>query len=227
MANRRVDQLLSSLGYCTRREAQALCDQGRVQLDGAPVGDASARVDPSRLRVDDQPVDPVELLLRFHKPLGTVCSHDEGEGPTIYQLLPERWRRREPKVVSIGRLDKDTSGLLLLTDVGPLVQRFTSPKRHVDKVYEATLDGPVTAAHVEAFAAGIQLEGEEAACLPARLRPLEGHRAEVTLQEGRYHQVRRMFAACGLKVLELHRPRFGAYSLDGLEPGAWELLSLP
>lgn len=226
---RRLDQLLSSLGYCSRREAQALCDQGRVTLAGAAVDDASQRVDPALVQLDQAPLEfPHGLLVMLNKPVGLVCSHDPREGPRVYDLLPERWQHRDPKVTTIGRLDKDTSGLLLFTDQGQLVQRLTSPRHHVDKVYLATLDREATPAMIEAFAAGLELqeEGERVKTLPALLRPVGDRRAEVTLREGRYHQVRRMFAAVGAHVVALERTGFGDWSLGELAPGQWKALPL-
>jgi 16S rRNA pseudouridine516 synthase len=217
-ATRRVDQLLSSLGYCSRKEARALCAQGRVTVDGLPVKDASARVVAARVALDGEPLDfPDGLFVMLHKPVGLVCSHDSREGARVYELLPEPWLRRDPKVNTVGRLDKETSGLILLTDVGALVQRLTSPKHHVDKVYEATLDATP----------GILLDGEDEPTLPAKLEVLGDRRVQVTLSEGRYHQVRRMFAACGLHVEALKRTRFGEWSLGELPEGEWTALPLP
>lgn len=227
---RRLDQLLSSLGYCSRKEAQVLCDEGRVLVAGQPLDDASRRVDPAQVTLDDEPLEfPDGLLVMLHKPVGLVCSHDSKEGPRVYDLLPERWQQRDPKVTSIGRLDKDTSGLLLFTDQGPLVQRLTSPRHHVDKVYVATLDREPTAAMSDAFARGLELvEGNERVkTLPAVLRALGDKRAEVTLREGRYHQVRRMFTAVGAQVLSLERTCFGEWSLGDLPPGEWLALPFP
>lgn len=227
---RRLDQLLSSLGYCSRKEAQALCDAGRVQAAGQPLEDAGKRVDPALVRLDDEPLDfPQGLLVMLNKPVGLVCSHDVKEGPRVYDLLPERWQQRDPKVTSIGRLDKDTSGLLLFTDQGQLVQRLTSPRHHVDKVYVATLDRAPTAEMTAAFARGIELneEGERLQTMPAVLKPLDGTRAEITLREGKYHQVRRMFAALGVHVVSLERVRVGEWTLGDLPPGTWRALPLP
>lgn len=221
---RRVDQLLSSLGYCSRKEAQQWCDAGRVKLGDEVVDDAGRRVDPEQVRLDDAPLDfPGGLTVLFHKPVGLVCTHDSREGQRIYDVLPPRWLLRSPQVTSVGRLDKDTSGLLVITDDGPLVQRMTSPKHHVEKVYEATLDGEVTQAIIDGFARGVALRefAETVTTQPARLRVLPDGRAEVTVREGRYHQVRRMFAAHGLHVTALHRTRFGPWSLGALAPGEW------
>lgn len=223
---RRLDQLLSSLGYCSRREARTWVDDGRVTVGGEPADDSGARVDEASVRVDGEPLDqPDGLLVLLHKPLGLVCSHDGREGPNVYTLLPERWRRRNPVVTSVGRLDKDTSGLLLLTDQSPLVHRLTSPKHKVPKVYRATVDRDLDPALVGRFAAGtLVLPGEDTPCAPAELTLDSPREARLTLTEGRFHQVRRMFAAAGATVLTLHRERFGQLDLAGLAPGEWRLL---
>jgi 16S rRNA pseudouridine516 synthase len=226
--SRRVDQLLSSLGHCSRREARGLCAEGRVTVDGVPVRSASERVEPSRVLLDGKPLDfPDGLFVMMHKPVGLVCSHDSRDGARIYDVLPHSWLHRNPRVSSVGRLDKDTSGLLLLTDVGALVQRLTSPKHHVDKVYEATLDGTPGPEVIARFAAGVKLDGDEDETMPAKLEVLGERRAQVTLREGKYHQVRRMFAACGLHVVALKRTRFGPWTLGDLPEGAWRALPLP
>jgi len=222
---RRVDQLLSSLGYCSRKAAQELCDQERLTLDGTLLTRASQRVEGAQVRLDGEPLEfPDGLVVMLHKPLGYVCSHDERDGRMIYELLPERWRRRDPVITTVGRLDKETSGVLLVTDDGKLVHRLTSPRYHVEKVYLASLDGPVTDACRKAFATGVTLESDEEPTLPAGLEVLADGRAQVTVHEGRYHQVRRMFAACGLHVTALERTRVGPWSLGDLPSGAWREL---
>lgn len=221
----RLDQLLASLGYGSRREVHRLIDEGRVTLTQVPADDPSAKVDPREVLVDGEPLDhPGPLLLMLHKPLGVVCSHDLREGPSVYDLLPERWRRRNPKINSVGRLDKETSGLLLLTDQTELVHRFTSPKHKVSKVYLATLDKDVPSSVIALFSSGeLMLEGEDRPCLPAELTILSPREVKVELTEGRYHQVRRMFlAACGATVLVLHRANFGRLSLGALAPGKFK-----
>jgi 16S rRNA pseudouridine516 synthase len=223
---RRLDQLLSNLGYCSRSEAREWIKVGRIEVAGRPADDPGQKSHPAAVRVDGEPLDhPDGLLLLLNKPLGLVCSHDAREGPNVYGLLPERWRRRNPAVTSIGRLDKDTSGLLLLTDQSELVHRLTSPKHKVPKVYRATLSADVPADATARFASGaLLLAGENEPCAPAELRPLAAREAALTLTEGRYHQVRRMFAAVGCEVLTLHRERFGHLDLGGLPPGAWREL---
>ncbi|HVT72222.1 MAG TPA: pseudouridine synthase [Lacunisphaera sp.] len=225
-AMRRLDQLLANLGYCSRREARAWIEDGRVTVRGEVADDFGAKADPAEVRIDGEPPDhPDGLLLLLHKPVGLVCSHDEREGPNVYSLLPPRWRRRNPGVTSVGRLDKDTSGLLLLTDQTELVHRLTSPRHKVPKIYRATLDADVPAGTAALFAGGtLRLKDEDEPCAPAELRLLAPREAELTLTEGRYHQVRRMFASQGCEVLTLQRVRFGALTLDGVSPGTWREL---
>ena len=229
MSVRRLDQLLANLGYCSRREVRDWLKAGRVAVAGKTADDPGVKPSPAAVRVDGEPLDhPDGLLLLLNKPLGLTCSHDAAEGPLIYDLLPARWRARNPVVTSIGRLDKETSGLLLLTDHTDLVHRLTSPKHKVPKVYRATTDRDLSPGLVAVFAAGtLQLDGEKEPCAPATLRLLGPREAEVTLIEGKYHQVRRMFAAAGgATVLTLHRTSFGALTLGDLKPGKYRELSL-
>ena len=225
---RRIDQLLANLGYCSRREARDWVDAGRVTVAGKAVEDPGRKAAADEVRVDGEPLDhPEGLLLVLHKPLGLVCSHEEREGPNVYSLLPARWRRRNPIVTSIGRLDKETSGLLLLTDQSLLVHQLTSPKHKVPKVYRATVDRDLSPELPPLFAGGtLLLPGEPKPCAPAQLAILAPREAALTLTEGRYHQVRRMFAATGATVVTLHRERFGDLDLGGLAPGQWRELPL-
>jgi 16S rRNA pseudouridine516 synthase len=225
---RRIDQLLANLGYCSRREARAWLAAGRVAVRGELADDPAKKVSSADVTVDGEAVDhPDGLLLMLHKPTGLVCSHDEREGANVYSLLPERWRQRNPQVTSIGRLDKDTSGLLLLTDQSALVHRLTSPKHKVPKIYRATVDRDLTPDLVPAFASGtLTLAGEKEPCAPAELQLISAREAEVTLIEGRYHQVRRMFSAFGATVLTLHRTHFGKLELGDLPAGTWRELPL-
>ena len=227
----RLDRLLANLGYGSRREVNALVRDGRVTLDGAALKDAGAKVPvspdlPARMTISGKPVDPpAPLTILMHKPLGVVCSHKEA-GRSVYELLPHRWRARMPGLSTIGRLDKETSGLLLITDDGTLLHRVISPRSHVAKRYRATLDRPLNGEVGAVFAAGtLMLEGEADPLAPALLEPLSPKEAYLTITEGRYHQVRRMFAAVGNHVTALHRDRIGGLSLpDDLEPGAWQVL---
>lgn len=225
---RRLDQLLSSLGYCSRREAVSLVKAGRVKLDGSALTKADAKVDPHAITLDNKLLEaPDGLLAMLHKPVGYVCTHGDGEGPTIYELLPDQWLRRNPAVTSVGRLDKDTSGLLLVTDIGSLVHRFTSPKADMEKVYLAEVDRDLDPQLVEVFARGdLMLRSEDKPCLPAKLEIVSSKTARLTITEGRYHQVRRMFASQGWHVEKLHRERFGEHELGDLVEGEWRMISL-
>ena len=228
----RLDRLLSNLGYGSRREVQQVIWAGLVTLDGEVVDDSDAKfaVTPdlsARMIVDGEPLDPPPgFAVMLNKPLGVTCSHKE-LGPLVYALLPERWRRREPAISAVGRLDKDTSGLLLMTDDGALLHKIISPRSNVSKRYEVTLDRPLRGDEVTLFASGtMMLEGEEKPLLPAQMEVVSDRRAYVTISEGRYHQVRRMFAAVGNHVTALHRDRVGGLQLpDDLAPGQFRLLT--
>lgn len=227
----RLDRLLANLGYGSRKEVQALVAAGKVMLDGKPLKDSGVRIAvdatlPERMTIRGVAVDPpAPLVLMMHKPLGVVCSHKE-DGEKIYDLLPRRWRLRDPALSTVGRLDKETSGLILITDDGDFLHRVISPKRHVPKSYLAKLDRDLNGSEGEVFAAGtLMLEGEEKPLLPARLEVVDERTARLTITEGRYHQVRRMFAAVGNHVVDLHRERIGGLVLpDDLEPGQHRIL---
>ncbi len=227
----RVDKLLGSMGYGSRTEMARLGKAGGIVLDGADLTDVSKRIAvtpdlTARMEIDGQPLDPVPgLVMMLHKPLGMTCSRKE-DGALVYDVLPPRWRRRDPAISTIGRLDKQTTGLLLLTDDGDLLHRVISPKRHVAKVYRATLARPLVGTEGDVFAAGgLVLEGEDKPLSPAVLEILSPTEARLTVTEGRYHMVRRMFAAVGNHVEGLHRERVGGLALpDDLAPGAWRLL---
>lgn len=226
---RRLDQILASFGYCSRREAKDWLRAGRVTVNGGLERRPECKAAPDSVRVDGEPVEcPGGLLALLHKPAGFVCSRDEREGPSVFDLLPPRWSHRNPPVTTVGRLDKDTTGVLLITDQGELVQRWTSPRHKVPKVYEVTVDRPLRADLPDVFGAGtLVLAGECAPCLPARLEIVSPTTARLELTEGRYHQVKRMFAALGWNVVRLHRSRFGQFELEDLPPGQWRLLPLP
>jgi len=227
----RLDRLLANMGYGSRKEVQQLVRAGLVTLDGKAVADAEMRlaVAPelsARMQVRGAALDPPPgMALMLHKPLGVTCSHKEA-GPLVYDLLPGRWRARDPAISTVGRLDKETSGLLLMTDDGALLHRIISPKKHVAKRYLATLARPLEGHEAERFASGeLMLDGEDKPLLPAKLEPLSERQAWLTITEGRYHQARRMFAAVGNHVEALHRDRIGALELPAdLEPGAFRLM---
>jgi 16S rRNA pseudouridine516 synthase len=228
----RLDRLLANLGYGSRREVNTLVRKGAVIFDGVAVSDGGLKVPvvadlPTRMTIEGAPVDPpAPLTLLMHKPLGVVCSHRE-PGRSVYELLPRRWRARTPGLSTIGRLDLDTTGLLLITDDGPLLHRVISPRSHVAKRYVASLARPMRGDEGELFAAGtLMLESETEPLAPAILEVLSPTTARLTITEGRYHQVRRMFAAVGNHVEALHRDKIGGLTLpDALGPGDWRILS--
>jgi len=227
----RVDRLLGSMGYGSRTEMVRLGRAGGIVLDGVDLTDVSKRIAvtpdlPLRMEIDGEPLDPPPgLVMMLHKPLGMTCSRKE-DGALVYDVLPPRWKRRDPAISTIGRLDKATTGLLLLTDDGDLLHRVISPRRHVAKVYRATLARPLEGHEGEVFAAGgLVLEGEDKPLSPAVLEVLSPTEARLTVTEGRYHMVRRMFAAVGNHVEGLHRERVGGLALPAdLAPGDWRLL---
>jgi 16S rRNA pseudouridine516 synthase len=229
-ATLRLDRLLANLGYGSRREVQRLVVMGLVTLDGVTLEDSDQRIAitpdlSSRMTVDDEPLDPPPgLVVVMNKPLGVTCSHKEP--PLVYSLLPERWRAREPAISTVGRLDKDTSGLLLLTDDGALLHKIISPRSNVAKRYDVTLDRPLRGGEEKIFASGeLMLESETTPLLPVPMEIVSPTRAFVTLTEGRYHQVRRMFAAVGNHVTALHRDRIGGLTLPAdLPPGEFRIL---
>ena len=221
----RLVKLIANLGYGSRKEVQWLFREGRITNAAGEVLYADDSLDHDDVRVDGQPLDPAPgLLLMLHKPTGYTCSTRDA-GRLVYDLLPPRFRLRQPVLSTVGRLDRDTSGLLLFTDDGQLLHRIISPKAKLPKVYVATLAEDLRGGEAALFASGtLLLEGEKAPLLPAELEVLGARSARLTLHEGRYHQVRRMFAAAGNHVVTLHRERIGGLGLDGLPPGEWRPL---
>ncbi len=220
---------LANLGYGTRREVTTLCELRRVtDADGSPVRPTDPW-DHDTLRVDGELLDPPpSSVLMLHKPVGYVCSTTDATNPVVYELLPPRFRSRSPLMSPVGRLDRDTSGLLLITDDGAFNHRLTSPRSHVPKVYEATVAEPLRGTEAALFGSGaLQLDGETAPLKPAMLEVVSAHCARVTLTEGKYHQVRRMFAAVGHHVVQLERVAVGALSLGELPSGSWRVLTAP
>jgi len=224
----KLSRYLTQLGYGTRREIGWLLDVGRIQLaDGTVLTDAQQPVPAhASLRVLGEPLDPPpDSVIMLHKPAGYVCS-TEDKNPLVYTLMPSRFTQRTPIMSAVGRLDRETTGLLLLTDNGQLLHRLTSPKSHVPRGYRAHLAEPLREEAAPLFASGtLMLDGETKPLLPARVETIDPRTARVEITEGRYHQVRRMFAAVGNHVRELHREQFGPLTLGELEAGAWRVLS--
>ncbi len=220
-------KLLANLGYGSRSQVERHLRSGAVtDLHGKPLGPRDFPPH-GEILFKGEPLDPpAPLTLIFHKPDGYTCSTDD-PGDTIYDLLPARFALRNPILSPVGRLDKETTGLLLMTDDGQLLHRLISPKHHVPKVYHVTLDRPLEGPEGELFSSGaLVLRGEDKPLLPAKLEVLGEKEALLTLEEGKYHQVRRMFAAAGNHVVALKRIRIGDLGLpEDLAEGEWKILS--
>ena len=216
----RLDKLLSQRGYCTRREVRGA--GARIQVGGRPARSYDEKVDPAEVTWDGEPLDPETLLILLHKPAGYTCSHRDLP-PLVFELLPERWLRRNPALNSVGRLDKDTTGVLLLTDDGALLHRLTSPKARLPKIYEVTLERKPTDEELEQVRAG-GLILEDKPLLPAPVERSGPLQVRLELVEGRYHQIKRTFALLGNAVTRLHRSRVGEWTVAGLEPAEYRIL---
>ncbi|KRG41343.1 16S rRNA pseudouridine(516) synthase [Stenotrophomonas pictorum JCM 9942] len=216
---------IANLGYGSRKQVQGMFREGRITDADGEVLYADDKVEHDRIRVDGEPLDPPPgLTIALHKPAGYTCSTKD-IGRLVYDLLPDRFRDRSPLLSPVGRLDRETSGLLLMTDDGALLHRIVSPKSKLDKVYEAQLAQDLRGDEGARFASGeLLLESDDKPLLPAALEVLGPRHARLTLHEGRYHQVRRMFAAVGNHVQSLHRSRVGGLGLDGLDEGQWRQL---
>lgn len=230
----KLAQLLFSQGFGARRECEGLIVSGHVGIGGRVVDDPFAEIQPEGLifsvRGEAWPYHAKALLV-MNKPAGHECSQKPRHHPSVYSLLPAPLRRRD--VQSVGRLDEDTTGLLLFTDDGALIHRWTSPKRHVPKVYEVGCKHPVDASQVQRLLQGVKLVDDPAtvaaaAAEPTGERPDGLHGLRLTLTDGKYHQVKRMLAAVGNRVEALHRSGFGALQLPAdLAPGGWRWLDGP
>ena len=215
----RLDKLLADAGLASRRELKTLLKTGAVTLNGLPVTDGALKLDPARDRVcfRGEPVEgPRRVVLLLHKPAGYVTSTEDPRDRTVMELIPASYLRQG--VVPVGRLDKETEGLLLLTNDGELNHRLISPKQGVEKRYYARHEGTASQADVEAFAAGLTLR-DGTQCRPAMLQPLGPGESEITVTEGKYHQVRRMMASRGLTVTYLRREQEGFLRLGELPVG--------
>ena len=221
----RIDKYLSDCGICSRREASAACAAGRVRFDGRPAKKASEHIDPARstLTLDQTPI----LYRKYHyillnKPQGVVSATEDKKEKTVLDLLPGEYARLA--LFPCGRLDKNTTGLVLLTDDGPLAHRLLSPRSHVEKEYCFTVKFPLSGDAVSTLESGVDI-GERAPTKPCRIRmdsPLCGH---IILTEGKYHQIKRMMETVGNKITALHRERFGPLCLQGLPAGETRVLS--
>lgn len=222
----RLVKLLANLGYGSRKDMQRAIKNGWVTGRDGTALKADSKTPHEDILFDDEPLDPAQgVVILMNKPLGYTCSTKD-QGRLVYDLLPDRFRMRKPALSTIGRLDKETSGALLFTDDGTFLHKVISPKSEVPKVYEVTLDRPMNGTEAALFASGeMMLENEVKPLKPAELEVIDATHARLVLHEGRYHQVRRMFAATGNHVTALTRSRIGALDLAGAEEGSWKILS--
>lgn len=231
----RLDKILAHLGYGSRSEIKKLVRGGSIQVNGRAAGDSGMQVNPleDEIRVHNETVEFREFIyIMLNKPQGVISATEDSRDSTVIDLLDERYVPFEP--FPVGRLDKDTEGLLLLTNDGKLAHMLLSPRRHVPKTYFARVDGKVTAQEAGAFRQGVVLDDGYAA-LPAELRILsiQGGKEdpyiseiELTITEGKFHQVKRMFQAVGMKVIFLKRISMGGLLLDDrLSPGEYRELT--
>ena len=238
-----LQDILFSQGFGTRRVCSGLVQHGLVEIyapdaDAAqqPVSctDSTAHFEPEGLRMRVQGVDwpyQAKAYVMLHKPAGTECSQKPSTYPSIYTLLPAALRQRPTKsavqgIQAVGRLDQDTTGLLLLSDDGQFIHRMSSPKKHVPKVYQITAKHPVTPDQCERLLAGVVLDDDPKPVRAAACIVVDEHRLDLTLTEGKYHQVKRMLAAVGNRVESLHRSRIGGLELPAdLALGQWRWLA--
>ena len=217
---------LANLGYGSRKEMMALIRNGRITDEAGGELDFDTTIAHKDIRYDGKPLDPdASAVVMLNKPLGFTCSTKD-PGRIVYDIMPMRFRFRKPPVSPIGRLDRDTTGLLLFTADGTFLHRVISPRSNVPKVYEVTLARPLQGDEAAIFASGtMMLESETKPLLPAELEVTGEKTARLTLHEGRYHHVRRMFASIGNHVDALHRSAVGGLTLGDLPEGEWRELN--
>jgi 16S rRNA pseudouridine516 synthase len=219
----RLDKALAHMGYGSRKEVKRLIRQGVVRVNDMIIRDDDHHfdLDQDDVMIFDESVDVItKQYILYHKKKDTLCSHIGHVYPTVYEQIPFTLL---PQVHTVGRLDVDTEGVLVLSNDGHLSHRLLSPKHHVEKVYEVHLEKPFDVRFIELIEKGIKLESDEL-CLPAKIRIIKDKMVELTLTEGKYHQVKRMMHACDNDVTKLIRTRFGPITLKGLELGACRLL---
>ncbi|WP_017413379.1 pseudouridine synthase [Clostridium tunisiense] len=226
----RLDKILANLGYGSRKEVKALCRKGEVVVDGTPVKDSAEKVDPvnSTIEVKGEKINYRKFIyLMMNKPSGVVSATFDNHDETVIDLLDPEYQVFEP--FPIGRLDKDTVGLLLITNDGELNHKLIAPKNHVDKVYYAEINKPIDESDIVKFEKGITLD-DGYLCMPAKLEVInsneDGAEVHVTIQEGKFHQVKRMFEAVDKSVVYLRRISFGPLKLDEtVEEGSFRELT--
>ena len=228
----RLEDILFSQGFGTRRVCAGLVQQGHVQVHGQTILEAGDVFELEGLHFQVQGVDwpfAAKAYVMLHKPAGTECSQKPSTWPSIYTLLPAPLRQRPQKaavqgVQAVGRLDQDTTGLLLLTDDGQFIHKMSSPKHHVPKVYEVTTKHPISPDLVSQLLSGVVLDDDPQPVRAAACEAAGECQLRLTLTEGKYHQVKRMVAAAGNRVEALHRSQIGGLVLGDLAPGQWRWL---
>jgi len=228
MSKLSLDRILQSQGFGTRKYCRALVDEGEVVIDGVVQTSYQAAIETDGLVLhvfDEEWVYREHLYLALYKPADFECSRKPSHHPGVLTLLPEQFTWRE--VQPVGRLDHDTTGMLLMSDDGPFIHAQSSPKRHVPKIYQATTQDPVTPELVAALLAGVQLHDEPAPLAAQTCVQRGTHQLEIVLEQGKYHQVKRMLAAAGNHCSALHRSAIGGLTLDalGIAEGEWCYLS--
>jgi 16S rRNA pseudouridine516 synthase len=222
---KRIDAHLSKLGYCTRSEARKFLKMFHLTVGEKRIFDPSIKAYHDDIKIDEEALDPEKLIILMNKAPDVICSHNDA-GVLIYSAFPDRWNRRNPKISTIGRLDVDTTGAILITDDGDLNHKLTSPKSDISKVYEVTLAHPLKGDEKEIFASGeLMLNNEKKPLLPASLEVINETLVRIEIVEGKYHQVKRMFGAVSNRVIKLHRVSFGEYSVENLKEGEYKIIS--
>ena len=222
--NERIDRIISSLGIMSRSACRRAARDGRIYLNGEAVRNTDRKVtERDELLLDGSKIVYSKYMyLLLNKPEGYVCAAEDGRYPTVFELLPSEYSNL--KLSTVGRLDMNTTGVLLITNDGTLSHALLSPKRKVEKVYRAALKFPVSERDAESFAEGLTLDGNEKA-LPARLLITGEREAEVTVCEGKFHQIKRMFLAVHNQVRRLERISFAGITSDGVKIGEWRVLT--
>ena len=223
--NPRIDKLLVNLGYGSRKEVRALIKAKNITYNGDIVNDFSIRVNPQKILLNGRGLDCYEgIYVLFNKPIGYVCSHNENN--SIYSLIPDRWLLRIPKVSCVGRLDKDCSGLMILTDDVNFLHNIISPSRKVEKTYSVEIEYKLSKQDISLLESGkIQLKGEKKVCQPLKVKVIDDNNIEIRIFEGKYHQIKRMIGFIGNKVINLTRTHIDNLSIENLKLGEWRKLT--
>lgn len=222
----RLDGFIAKATGASRRDVQRYIKEGRVSVGGRVATNAAARIDNLPVTLDDEPINmPAPVYLMLHKPAGYLCANTDSQHPTVLDLLPFKLHPTEPLQI-VGRLDLDTTGLLLLTTDGNWNHRITAPTSQCTKAYRAELAEPITADAITVLEGGVTLKSDSKPTLPCRVQKIGDLEVRIRIREGRYHQIKRMFAAVGNRVIRLHREQVGELTLDSeLKPGEFRHLT--